>query len=148
MDQTKLENIFESNWDEIKGQLKTQFGELTKKDIAQIEGSYDIFMGKLKKSYGYTKDEVEDAISEFLSSEGFDKVKSKVKKLKDNVEESSSNIKDVIEDYLQTYFNTIKEKTVAVEENVVDYVKENPAKILGAAVVVGYGLTKLIGLKK
>jgi uncharacterized protein YjbJ (UPF0337 family) len=46
------------SWNEVKGKLKQQYGNLTDDDLAFSEGKEDELLGRLQKKLGKTKDEV------------------------------------------------------------------------------------------
>lgn len=52
------------NWNEKKGKLKQNYGQLTDDDLAFREGKEDELLGRLQKKLGKTKDEVRKIISE------------------------------------------------------------------------------------
>jgi uncharacterized protein YjbJ (UPF0337 family) len=45
-------------WNEVKGKLKQQYGDLTDDDLAFSEGKEDELLGRLQRKLGKTKDEV------------------------------------------------------------------------------------------
>jgi uncharacterized protein YjbJ (UPF0337 family) len=49
-------------WNEIKGKLKQQYGQLTDDDLAFSEGKEDELLGRLQKKLGKTKDELRQMI--------------------------------------------------------------------------------------
>jgi uncharacterized protein YjbJ (UPF0337 family) len=53
---------FKGSWNEIKGKLKQQYGNLTDDDLVFAEGKDDELMGRLQKKLGKTKDEVREMI--------------------------------------------------------------------------------------
>jgi uncharacterized protein YjbJ (UPF0337 family) len=53
---------FKGSWNEIKGKLKQQYGNLTDDDLVFAEGKDDELMGRLQKKLGKTKDEVRQMI--------------------------------------------------------------------------------------
>jgi uncharacterized protein YjbJ (UPF0337 family) len=57
--------IFEGNWNELKGKMKQAWGWMTDDDIKQIEGNHQEIYGKLQKHYGYGRDEAERAVDKF-----------------------------------------------------------------------------------
>jgi len=59
-------NIFEGNWKEMKGALKEQWGKLTDDDLETWQGKTEQLIGKLEQRYGYTKDEAERKVDEFM----------------------------------------------------------------------------------
>ena len=58
-------DIFEGKWEEIKGNMKKQWGKLTDNDYKELEGQQQEIYGKLQKHYGYTRDEAEKAVKKF-----------------------------------------------------------------------------------
>ncbi|MGQ3889190.1 CsbD family protein [Legionella sp. CNM-1927-20] len=60
-------DIFEGNWEEVKGKMKQAWGKLTDDDFRELEGNQQEIFGKLQKHYGYTRDEAERAVRDFTS---------------------------------------------------------------------------------
>lgn len=59
-------DILEGNWKQLRGHVKEMWGRLTDDELDQIAGRRDVLEGKLQEKYGYTRQEAEDAINEFL----------------------------------------------------------------------------------
>ena len=59
---------FKGQWNQLKGELKKQWGKFTDDDLLQIEGDYDKFMGKIQERYGDKKDEVNRWADQWQSS--------------------------------------------------------------------------------
>lgn len=57
-------NIFEGNWNEIKGKLKQKYANLTDDDLNLAEGKEDELIGRLQQKFGKTKEEVKQMIEE------------------------------------------------------------------------------------
>jgi uncharacterized protein YjbJ (UPF0337 family) len=53
---------FKGSWNEIKGKLKQQYGNLTDDDLLFDEGKEDELLGRLQKKLGKSKDEVRQMI--------------------------------------------------------------------------------------
>ena len=49
----------EGTWKQIKGAVKSQWGELTDDDLQQVEGNRDKLVGKIQERYGKTREEAE-----------------------------------------------------------------------------------------
>ena len=60
------DDIFEGKWKQLKGRVQEKWGELTDDEIDQIEGKQDVLVGKLQKKYGYTRQEAERRVNNFL----------------------------------------------------------------------------------
>ena len=50
------------NWNEVKGKLKQEFGDLTDNDLTYIEGKEDELLGRLQKKLGKSKEQVKSFI--------------------------------------------------------------------------------------
>jgi len=57
------------NWNELKGQLKQKFANLTDNDLLYVEGKEDELHGRLQKSLGKTKDEVNSILASLAGKE-------------------------------------------------------------------------------
>jgi uncharacterized protein YjbJ (UPF0337 family) len=53
---------FKGSWNEIKGKLKQQYGNLTDDDLVFAEGKEDELIGRLQKKLGKSKDEVRQMV--------------------------------------------------------------------------------------
>ena len=59
-------NISEGNWNQIKGKLKQEYGELTDDDLTYMEGREDELIGKIQEKAGKTKEEIAAKIKSWL----------------------------------------------------------------------------------
>ena len=50
------------NWNQIKGKLKQQWGDLTDDDLTYAEGKEDEMLGRIQKRTGASKDKLKDFI--------------------------------------------------------------------------------------
>ena len=57
----------EGKWHQMKGQVRTAFGELTDNDIAEMRGRREELVGKLQERYGYAKAEAQRRVDEFAA---------------------------------------------------------------------------------
>jgi uncharacterized protein YjbJ (UPF0337 family) len=66
------EDILKGKWKQIKGNVKRSWGRLTDDEMDVIEGDRDRLVGKLQEHYGYSRQEAERAVEDFLTDEGSD----------------------------------------------------------------------------
>ena len=59
-------NVLQGKWNEIKGKIKQQWGELTDDEITKINGSFDELSGTIQKRYGYNEERTKRDINDFL----------------------------------------------------------------------------------
>lgn len=50
------------NWNQIKGKLKQEYGELTDDDLTYQEGREDELLGRIQKRTGRAKQDIKDFI--------------------------------------------------------------------------------------
>lgn len=62
------ENVLEGKWNQIKGKIKQQWGELTDDDIDRIRGNRAEMIGVLQEKYGMTQEEAERELDQFLTA--------------------------------------------------------------------------------
>lgn len=55
------------NWNELKGKLKQEYGELTEDDLVYVEGKEDELIGRLQKRLGKTREEVASMIKDWMN---------------------------------------------------------------------------------
>jgi uncharacterized protein YjbJ (UPF0337 family) len=60
------EDILQGKWKQIRGEVQSLWGRLTNDDLDRIQGSSDKLAGKLQEHYGYSRQEAERAITDFL----------------------------------------------------------------------------------
>jgi uncharacterized protein YjbJ (UPF0337 family) len=50
------------NWNQLKGKLKQEYGELTDKDLTYAEGKEDELLGNIQEKTGQTKEQIKEFI--------------------------------------------------------------------------------------
>ncbi|MEO7244997.1 MAG: CsbD family protein [Rubrivivax sp.] len=58
----------EGNWQQLKGKVKEQWGQLTDDDLDVIAGKRDQLAGRIQERYGLAKDEADRRVTEWESS--------------------------------------------------------------------------------
>ena len=56
-------DIFQGNWNMLKGKIKEKWGKISDDDLTEINGKRDQLLGKLQKKYGYAQDYAEDELA-------------------------------------------------------------------------------------
>jgi len=57
-----LQDKLKGNWNQIKGNLKQKWGDLTDDELLYEEGKEDELIGKIQKKTGETKENINDFI--------------------------------------------------------------------------------------
>lgn len=55
------------NWNQVKGKVKQQWGELTDDNMDWSEGHRDQLVGKIQERYGKSLDEARKEVDDFLN---------------------------------------------------------------------------------
>ena len=61
----------ESQWKQLKGRAKVQWGKLTDDELDQIAGHRDQLVGKIQEKYGLAREEAEKQAEEFAHSTSY-----------------------------------------------------------------------------
>ena len=59
-------DVLEGIWKQLRGKVREEWGELTDDELDQIAGRRDQLIGKIQERYGYTRDEAEREVDDFL----------------------------------------------------------------------------------
>lgn len=59
-------NQIEGRWDQLAGQVKSQWGKLTDDDLTNIAGKRQQLVGKLQERYGALKGDIEKQVNQWL----------------------------------------------------------------------------------
>jgi uncharacterized protein YjbJ (UPF0337 family) len=59
-------DILEGKWMQLRGAVREKWGDLTDDDLEQVAGHRDKLAGLLQERYGWTRDEVDRQIDQFL----------------------------------------------------------------------------------
>lgn len=61
-------SILEGKWNQLKGKVRQQWGDLTEDDLERIAGKRDELVGVLQEKYGHSQEEAEREVNDFLSN--------------------------------------------------------------------------------
>lgn len=53
------QDILKGKWKQLKGNMRKMWGKLTDDDIEQINGNYELLVGKIQERYGHTREQAE-----------------------------------------------------------------------------------------
>jgi uncharacterized protein YjbJ (UPF0337 family) len=63
-------DILKGKWVQIKGEIRSWWGELTDQDVDSIQGDSEKFIGKLQERYLYGRERAEQELNDFLAMAG------------------------------------------------------------------------------
>ena len=59
--------FIKSNWKELKGRIRHQWGDLTDDDMEKAKGNLDILVSKIEKKYGEKKNSVGEKMDRIIT---------------------------------------------------------------------------------
>ena len=59
-------DIIEGKWEQLKGQAKAKWGDLTDDELAEAKGNAQFLAGKVQERYGKTKEEAEAEVNSWF----------------------------------------------------------------------------------
>lgn len=62
-------DILKGKWNQFKGEVKKQWGDLTDDDLRQIDGEYDKLVGRVQERYGYTREEAQREVDNYFDQQ-------------------------------------------------------------------------------
>jgi uncharacterized protein YjbJ (UPF0337 family) len=57
----------QGQWQQVQGEAKRRWAQLTDDDMMEVEGNRDKLEGKIQERYGYSKDRVKREVDEWIS---------------------------------------------------------------------------------
>jgi uncharacterized protein YjbJ (UPF0337 family) len=61
-------DILKGKWNQLKGGIRSKWADLTDDDIGKIQGDSEKFIGVLQEKYGYSRDQAEREVDDFLNT--------------------------------------------------------------------------------
>jgi uncharacterized protein YjbJ (UPF0337 family) len=62
-------DAIKSNWTQLRGRIRMQWGKLTDDQLDVIEGRRDLLLGKLQETYGVTEEEADAQVVAWENAE-------------------------------------------------------------------------------
>jgi len=61
-------DILRGQWTQLKGEIKSKWGQLTDDELTRVEGDMDKLVGSLQTRYGYTRARAEQEVNDFFKN--------------------------------------------------------------------------------
>ena len=59
-------DILKGKWHQLKGEVKSHWGELTDDDLNRVAGDAEKLVGRVQERYGYARDEAKREVDDFI----------------------------------------------------------------------------------
>jgi uncharacterized protein YjbJ (UPF0337 family) len=126
------QQTLQGNWNEIKGKLRTKWGQLTNDDVQTFDGNVERLVGLIQRKTGEARNSVEKYLDE-LTADGAS-----------GFSGAAESVREYASQAAETFSNTSKQAAESMKhgyEVAERMVKERPAESLavcfGAGVLVG-----------
>lgn len=141
-------NDLKQNWNDVKAKLKQQWSKLKNEDLETIEGSYSELVKKVAEAYELTKEEATKKVNDYCDSLGLSYLPEETAALKEKVIDKTQETKDKLEEFCKHSYHKLKQSSQTAEENLSEYIKSNPLKTVGIALIAGLLTGKLFNLRR
>ena len=61
-------DILKGKWNQLRGEVRSRWGKITDDDVNQIQGETEKMIGKLQERYGYSRQQAEKELNEFVNT--------------------------------------------------------------------------------
>jgi uncharacterized protein YjbJ (UPF0337 family) len=129
--------ILQGQWNQVRGQLKKKWGQLTDDDLKFANGNLDQLVGKIQHKTGEAREAIESFLDE-LTAQGGSAIA--------QAAESARQYAGYAGDQVREGYNRISDQLGRQYEASQDLVRENPARTVATAFGVGVLLGVVVGL--
>lgn len=124
---TKTE--IKGQWDQLKGQVRERWGEITDNDFARVQGNKDQLIGLIEQKTGTARREIEEFLDNALKSG-----ESLVQNAAETVREYATKATDVVKDR----YDRVNKQVESGIEDAQDVIRSRPGMSVGVAFGVGF----------
>jgi uncharacterized protein YjbJ (UPF0337 family) len=129
--------VLQGQWNQVRGQLKKKWGQLTDDDLKLTNGNIDQLVGKIQHKTGEAREAIEQFLDE-LTSQGASAVS--------QIADSAGQYGRYAADQVREGYNRISDQFGRQYEMSQDLVRDNPARSVATAFGVGILLGVVVGL--
>jgi len=129
--------VLQGQWNQVRGQLKKKWGQLTDDDLKFANGNLDQLVGRIQHKTGEAREAIESFLDE-MTSQGATAVS--------QAAESVKNYAGYASDQMREGYNRISDQFGRGYEQSQDMIRENPARTVATAFGVGVLLGVVVGL--
>jgi uncharacterized protein YjbJ (UPF0337 family) len=122
------QQTIQENWDEIKGKLRSRWGELTDDDLEMLKGNVQLMVGAIQRKTGETLESVERFLEELATESA-----SAIHRAGESVRAGAHQAADTLQGSYQGSVASLRKGYSEIE----DVVRQRPAKSLMVSFGVG-----------
>jgi uncharacterized protein YjbJ (UPF0337 family) len=131
------QSTLQGHWNEIKGELRKHWGQLTNDELQSFNGNVEQLVGLIQRKTGETRSAVEDYLGELTAqgasaiAQGTEEVRRYAQQTADRIQEGS---KQAVESFRQGY------------EDAETFVRDRPSESVAICFGVGVFVGLMLGL--
>jgi uncharacterized protein YjbJ (UPF0337 family) len=129
--------VLQGQWNQVRGQLKKKWGQLTEDDLKFTNGNIDQLIGRIQQKTGEAREAVERILDE-LTSQGASAISSAA--------DSAGQYARYATDQVREGYNRISDQLGQQYESSRELIRDNPARSVATAFGVGVLLGVVVGL--
>lgn len=155
---------FDSSWNQIKGKLRQQYGQLTDDDVQFVEGKGEEVLGRLQSKLGMGAGEIDGMLGKLkaevaesgstvrgridsakaAASHLADDLKGKAAEVVDDLKHAASARAGEFKGQAGEAYDHARQRARTLHEDAEEYVRQQPRESLFTAVAVGFVLGLLL----
>lgn len=126
------QQTLQGNWNEIKGKLRTKWGQLTNDELQSFNGNVDQLVGMIQRKTGEARNSVEHYLEE-LSANGASAISQATETVRDYAQHAAERVQESSKQAAETVRHGYEEAERVVRQRPA----ESVAVCFGAGVLVG-----------
>ena len=131
--------IFKGNWNEIKGQIREKWGDVTDDELDKVEGKSEQLVGVIQRNTGAARDEINKFISS-ISDAGAAMVEQASDSIRNHAGDATERVRDAAayaQESAVELANQIGDQAAVGYEQAQEIVRRRPAESLAVCFGVG-----------
>jgi len=126
------QQTLQGNWNEIKGKLRTKWGQLTNDELQSFDGNVERLVGMIQRKTGEARNSVEHYLEE-VSANGASMISQASETVRDYAHQAAEKVQETSKQAAETMRHGYEEAEKVVRERPT----ESVAVCFGAGVLVG-----------
>ena len=136
------QQTLQGNWNEIKGKIRTRWGQLTDDDLSQVHGEVDKLVGTIQRKTGEGRDAIERYLNDLSGSAA-----STFGQAAESVRQYSSRAAETLQDPAKQAAEHLRAGYAETERFLRDRPGESLAICFGVGLVAGVLITMMLSSK-
>jgi uncharacterized protein YjbJ (UPF0337 family) len=136
--------VLQGQWNEVRGQLKKKWGQLTDDDLRFNNGNIDQLVGKIQHKTGEAREAIEKYLDELVSQGG--SALSQGAAAVSQAAETAGQYGRYAAEHVRDGYNRISDQFGRTYDSSTEMIRDNPGRSVATAFGVGIVLGVVVGL--